>query len=113
MEKLSNREMQVLKLTAYDCLSAKEVADKLCISTTTAQNHIKNIKEKLNLQKVSELCKYYYINIYACILLLVITPTIFIPNANVRARSRRVRIVQQRATPRRNELDFDFNNLIN
>ncbi|KAF5072842.1 Bacterial regulatory protein, luxR family [anaerobic digester metagenome] len=111
MERLSNREMQVLKLTAYDCLSAKEVADKLCISTTTAQNHIKNIKEKLNLQKVSELCKYYYINIYACILLLVITPTIFIPNANARAR-RRANITRQ-ATARRNELDFEFDYLIN
>lgn len=111
MEELSNREMQVLELTALDCLSAKEVADRLCISTTTVQNHIKNIKEKLNLQKISELCKHYYVNIYASVLLLVIVPTVFVPNTNVRVR--RARIVQQRATPRRNGLDFEFDYLIN
>lgn len=113
MEELSNREMQVLELTAWDCLSAKEVADKLCISTTTAQNHIKNIKEKLNLQKITELCKHYYVNIYASVLLLVIVPSVFVPNTNARVRSWRARIIQQRVTPRRNGLDFEFDYLIN
>ncbi len=104
MGALSEREMQVLRLTAWDCLSAKEVADKLNISPTTAQNHIKNIKEKLRLQKVSELCKHYYVNIYATILLLITIPSVFQPSANVRQfRSR------SRATVtwvRRNEFDL-------
>jgi DNA-binding NarL/FixJ family response regulator len=38
MEALTTRENEVLRLTARDCLSAKEIAAKLFISPTTAQN---------------------------------------------------------------------------
>ena len=75
--------MQVLKLTAWDCLSAKEIAYRLGISITTAQNHIKNIKDKLHLQKVSELCKHYYVNVYASVMLLLFLPTVFQPDNGV------------------------------
>jgi len=104
MGSLSDREMQVLRLTAWDCLSAKEVADKLNISPTTAQNHIKNIKEKLSLQKVSELCKHYYVNIYATILLLITLPSIFQPNGYVRQFRSRSRAAV--TWVRRNEFDL-------
>jgi DNA-binding CsgD family transcriptional regulator len=87
MEALTTRENEVLRLTARDCLSAKEIAAKLFISPTTAQNHIKNIKAKLNLQKVSELCRHYYTNIIATFLLLITLPSAFQPNNGmIRAR---------------------------
>lgn len=107
MSELSKRELQVLKLTAWDCLSAKEVADELSISPMTAQNHIRNIKEKLNLQKVSELCKHYYVNIYASILLVVVTPTV-LPHNIYRGRLRSSIRATQRVRSRRNERDFEF-----
>lgn len=90
MESLSDREMQVLTLTARDCLSAKEIGEKLCISPVTAQNHIKNIKDKLQLQKITELCRYYYTNIIATVLLLIILPNVLQPN-NGMLRARRAR----------------------
>ncbi|RNC66436.1 response regulator transcription factor [Proteiniphilum sp. X52] len=80
MGSLTVRELEVLTLTARDCLSAKEIGDRLLISPTTAKNHIKNIKAKLNMQKVSELCRYYYTNIIATFLLLIILPSAFQPN---------------------------------
>ena len=110
MSELSNRELQVLKLTAWDCLSAKEVADELSISPTTAQNHIRNIKEKLNLQKVSELCKHYYVNIYASILLIVITPTIFFPNTFARRGRQRQTVTQRMMVRARRNDDYILTN---
>lgn len=59
--KLTKREKEVLKLTAWDCLSAKEVGDQLNISTITVQNHIHNIKIKENVSKITELSKLYFI----------------------------------------------------
>lgn len=105
MNVLSNREKEVLKLTAWDCLSAKEIADELCIAPTTAQNHIKNIKDKLNLQKVSELCKYYFVNMYACMMLLIILPSTLENTTARRARTVRARNVPA-AISRRNEYEL-------
>lgn len=51
---LTKQEDRVLQLTATG-LSAKEIADKLFISPVTAQNHLHHIKNKLNLQKSTEL----------------------------------------------------------
>lgn len=90
MEQLSIRELEILKLTARDCLSAKEIGERLFISPTTAQNHIKNIKMKLNLQKVTELCRHYYTNVIATMLLLIVLPSAVNPN-NGMIRARRVR----------------------
>ncbi len=94
METLSIREHEVLMLTARDCLSAKEIGERLYISPTTAQNHIKNIKMKLNLQKVSELCRHYYTNIIATILLIIVLPYAFQPNKGM-IRARRARRSRQ------------------
>lgn len=106
MEALSEREMQVLELTAWDCLSAKEIGDKLDISPMTAQNHLRNIKCKLGLQKITELCKHYYVNIYASILLLIVLPGMITPSANVwRFRSRQ-RFTTTRVIARRNEIEL-------
>lgn len=94
MEVLSTREMEVLTLTARDCLSAKEIGEKLFISPVTAQNHIKNIKAKLNLQKVTELCRHYYTNVMAAFLLLIFLPNALQPN-NGMMRARRARRTRQ------------------
>ena len=106
MSQLSTRELQVLELTAFECLSAKEVADELNISPTTVQNHIKNIKEKLSLQKVSELCKHYYLNIYLCLMMLMFAPSIFEDDFARRARSRARARTSQSVIARRSEFEL-------
>ena len=61
---LSRREYEVLSLVAWDCLSCKEIADRLCISTVTVQNHIQNIKLKEHLSKMTELSKIFFVKYY-------------------------------------------------
>lgn len=94
MEALTSRELEILRLTADECLSAKEIGEKLYISHTTAQNHLKNIKEKLHLQKITELCRYYYKNIIASVLLLIVLPSAIQPN-NGMIRARRARRLRE------------------
>lgn len=55
-EKVSSRELQVLKLIASG-YSAKQIADKLYISEHTAINHRKNLIEKFNVKNTAELIK--------------------------------------------------------
>jgi DNA-binding NarL/FixJ family response regulator len=52
-EPLTNRELDVLDLLAQR-LSNKEIADKLCISTTTVKGHLQSIYGKLNVNKRRE-----------------------------------------------------------
>ena len=54
---LSNRELQILKLTAKG-FSAKQIADELILSTHTIYTHKKNIMRKLKLNSSSELIVY-------------------------------------------------------
>lgn len=56
---LTHREEEVMKFTAWGA-SAKEVADYLHISTVTVQNHIHNIKDKLKLQKATEIAAWFF-----------------------------------------------------
>lgn len=60
---LTRQENKVLRLNAIG-FSAKEIADNLSISTVTAQNHLKNIKGKLNLQKSTELVAFYWCRLF-------------------------------------------------
>ncbi len=60
---LSDREIEVLALVAQGYIN-KEIADKLCISTTTVISHRKNIQEKLGLKSVSSLTIYAVKNGY-------------------------------------------------
>ena len=54
----SPSELRVAELLARG-LSEKEVADKLCISPNTVNNHTKNIREKNGLTKNSEIILLY------------------------------------------------------
>ncbi len=54
---LTNRELQILKLTAQG-LSAKQIADQLFLSTHTIYTHKKNMMRKLKLNSSSELIVY-------------------------------------------------------
>ena len=58
---LTPREYEVTELTARG-LSMKEVADYLGISHFTAMELVKRAKEKLHLQKSTELVAWYYIS---------------------------------------------------
>jgi DNA-binding NarL/FixJ family response regulator len=55
-EALTEREMEVLKYTALG-LSAKEIADKMCVQANTIDYHKKNIKEKFNVSKQTDLTR--------------------------------------------------------
>lgn len=50
---LTARETEILRLMAQ-CLSAKEIADKLCISHATVRTHIQHILEKLQVHSKLE-----------------------------------------------------------
>ncbi|HEX2924037.1 MAG TPA: response regulator transcription factor [Chloroflexota bacterium] len=55
--KLSDREIEVLKLVA-EGRSNQEIADLLCLSVKTVTGHRTNIMEKLDLHSRTELVKY-------------------------------------------------------
>lgn len=55
--KLSDRELQVLKLVAQG-MSNREVAEQLFISENTVKNHVRNILEKLQLHSRMEAVVY-------------------------------------------------------
>lgn len=66
---LSNREKEVAELLAWGA-AKKEVADKLHISERTVENQARSIYNKLGIQKVSELCVWYFTNRFHISLLL-------------------------------------------
>ncbi|MFP5471468.1 MAG: response regulator [Bacteroidia bacterium] len=55
-ETLSEREMEVLKYIAMG-FNNNEVADKLCVSSSTVEFHKRNIRSKLNAHKVTDLTR--------------------------------------------------------
>jgi DNA-binding NarL/FixJ family response regulator len=56
-DKLTSREREVVKLIA-EGKKNREIADLLCISIRTVENHRANIMRKLKLKNTSELVKY-------------------------------------------------------
>lgn len=101
IDKLSSRESEVLELTAWGA-SQKEVANFLKISQNTVDNHIRRIKQKLQLNKINELsafwfCTHFNISfdlspirrqVYATVLFLIFVPSIFVNNEMVYRGSR-------------------------
>jgi two-component system response regulator NreC len=57
IDRLSNRERQVLQLLA-EGHSAKKSAERLSISAKTIEVHRKNIRQKLGISSIAELTKY-------------------------------------------------------
>jgi DNA-binding CsgD family transcriptional regulator len=56
---LTKRETEVAELLAWGA-AKKEAADKLGISTRTVENIARNIYEKIDIQKATELCVYWF-----------------------------------------------------
>ena len=57
MERLSGRELEVLRLLAQ-CLSTREIAARLYISIKTVETHLEHTKTKLGLESSRELFRY-------------------------------------------------------
>lgn len=60
--KLSQREMEILRLTATG-LQALEIANELSISMATVNRHRENIKAKINVRTIPQMVNYYNSNI--------------------------------------------------
>lgn len=56
---LTRRENQVGKLLAWGAIK-KEVADRLCISVHTVENHVRNIFVKTGCRSVNEFSAWYF-----------------------------------------------------
>jgi DNA-binding CsgD family transcriptional regulator len=56
---LTKRETQVAELLAWGA-AKKEAADQLGISTRTVENIARNIYEKIDIQKATELCVWWF-----------------------------------------------------
>ena len=59
--KLSERELEILRLTA-DGMKALEIANELCISVATVNRHRENIKAKINVRTISQMVNFYNLN---------------------------------------------------
>lgn len=56
---LTKREQQIARLLAWGGLK-KEVADRLCISVHTVENHVRNIFQKTGCRCVNEFSAWYF-----------------------------------------------------
>ncbi len=61
LPKISNREMQVIKLMAAG-LPSKSIADKLNLSIYTIENHKRNLRAKTQTKSAAELINFVFIN---------------------------------------------------
>lgn len=57
--RLTKRETQMAELLAWG-LAKKEIADRLYVSTRTVEATIRNIYEKIGIQKATELCVWWF-----------------------------------------------------
>ena len=56
---LTKRETQMAELLAWG-LAKKEIADRLYVSTRTVEATIRNIYDKIGIQKATELCVWWF-----------------------------------------------------
>jgi two-component system NarL family response regulator len=56
-DRLAPRELEVLQLLA-EGWSSSEIAQRLCVATSTVETHRRNIMRKVDLHSVAELTKY-------------------------------------------------------
>lgn len=55
---LTTRELEVVQLIAWEKLSNKQIAQRLCVSVYTVKNHVHNIIEKLGVNDRFEAAEY-------------------------------------------------------
>lgn len=60
---LTKREWQVATLLAWGAIK-KEIADELCVSIHTIENHVRNIYEKTEVKNSSQLSAWYFCKKY-------------------------------------------------
>lgn len=114
-EELTNTQSEVLAYNGAG-LSTGEIADKMGISIETVKTHIKNIKERLGLQKINELAAYYWVTtfgesfeekrkqILATVMLVFFLITIFPQEGNQELLRNRTRITRTRVSTRKYNL---------
>jgi DNA-binding CsgD family transcriptional regulator len=123
---LSPREIEVAELLAWGA-AKKEAADRLNISTRTVENTTRNIYQKLDIQKATELCVWWFCThcgisfdlspikrqLLSVAFLLMTLPQVANHNDDVvrtfRApRTQSTRTACARPRGRRNDYDYDF-----
>lgn len=57
---LTEQEQKIYELLATTDLTVKQIADKMCISYTTAATHKMNVFQKMYFKRRSELVRHYY-----------------------------------------------------
>ena len=106
---LSHREYEVAELLAWGA-AQKEVADYLGISARTVSNIVTSLYKKLHIQKVSELCVWYFTSKFnisldlspivrrglAIILLCIFIPTLGHSSEYLRGRTIRLEVRRNR-----------------
>jgi DNA-binding CsgD family transcriptional regulator len=124
--KLTPRESEVAELLAWGA-AKKEVADRLYISTRTVENTVRNIYEKIGIQKATELCVWWFCTrcgisfdlspikrqLLSVALLFMTLPQVAHHSDDVvrtfrEPRSQSTRATSARARGRRNEYDYGF-----
>lgn len=60
---LTPREWQVASLLAWGAIK-KEIADELCVSVHTIENHVRNIYEKTEVKNSSQFSAWYFCKKY-------------------------------------------------
>jgi DNA-binding CsgD family transcriptional regulator len=115
---LTKRETQVAELLAWGA-AKKEAADQLHISTRTVENIARNIYEKVDIQKATELCVWWFCThcgvsfdlspvkrkLISIALLLIFIPQLMYIDSNTQLFNRRARIYarQQRLCRKEND----------
>ena len=104
--KLGQRELQVVQFVAWGA-SQKEIADELGISCRTVDNTVRHAKEKLGLQKCTELAAWWFCTTFGisfqlsplrrkilaiCLLLLFVLSVMTTHRSFCRVAIRRIRI---------------------
>jgi DNA-binding CsgD family transcriptional regulator len=122
---LSKRESEIAEWLAWGA-AKKEIADKLSISTRTVENTTRNVYAKIGIQKVSELCVWWFtthcgvsMNLSPfkrkagalLLLLLMLTTTVSAAGVNMARYGRcQARVTRTTRAARRgsDDIDFDF-----
>lgn len=126
---LSKRESEIAELLAWGA-AKKEIADRLSISTRTVENTTRNVYAKIGIQKVSELCVWWFttkcgvsMNLSPSkrkagalmLLLLMLTTTANASSDNMarygRSQARTNRTMRTARRGNENDIEFDYINL--